>query len=117
MPYPKGKTNNPNGRPPKNRALTEILEAAGREEVGLKKGGKVARNQFLSNALWTVVTHGEVVLANGKELHVSPSDWLGVVQFLYKQIDGPPPQSIEIQVDEAANVVRIIVHGAKGGEA
>jgi len=110
----KGKTNNPNGRPLKNRALTEILEAAGQEEI---KGSKLTRSQFLAHALWSVVTNGEVTLANKKLLQVSPSDWLGVVQFLYKQIDGPPPQMIELPMDQAANVIRVIVHGAHGGQA
>ena len=33
MPFQKGQTGNPNGRPPKSRALTEILEAAGGKTI------------------------------------------------------------------------------------
>lgn len=95
--WTKGKSGNPSGRPPKSRALTEILEAVGAKTV--KVGDKkVARKRLMAELLWEAVTEGTVTLPSGKVLEVGGNDWWANVQFLYKQIDGPPKSEVDINL-------------------
>lgn len=93
--WTKGKSGNPAGRPRKERALTEILEAAGNKTV--KVGDKsVARKRVLAELIWQLMSDGKATLPNGRVLEPDPKDWLAVIQFLYKHIDGPPPASVDV---------------------
>ncbi|HET8707608.1 MAG TPA: DUF5681 domain-containing protein [Pseudomonadales bacterium] len=89
-----GQSGNPKGRPPKDRALTALLEKAGKKTI-TNDGRKVARNRVLASKLWELATTGETEL-DGKKLELAPADWLDVVQFLYKHIDGPPKQNLDV---------------------
>lgn len=92
MPFQPGQSGNPAGRPPKNRALTEILEKAGNkaiERTGESK--RAARKRVLAESIWQAVTEGRVTFADGRELKIEDlQEWAGLVQFIYKHIDGPP---------------------------
>lgn len=89
--FPPGNNANPDGRPPKNRALTEILEAAGDHTVTDPDGKRIARKRFIARALWEAITEGKTTLVGNTVLEVAPTDWFGLVKFLYSHIDGPPP--------------------------
>jgi hypothetical protein len=106
MPFQKGQSGNPNGRPPKTRALTDLLEKAGRKTV-IVDGRKVARNRFLADAIWQAITERKVTLPGGSELLVGPDDWWDAVQFLYKHVDGPP--KAELDVTSNGNVIKVSI--------
>ena len=63
-----GVSGNPNGRPPKSRALTDILERRGSTTLldidGKKRSGKLV----VSRALWELATTGRTTLQDGEEL-------------------------------------------------
>lgn len=90
-----GQSGNPNGRPKKERALTAILEAAGDTKVTVN-GKTITGKQLLANLLWEITRTGKATFPDGRVLQTDPSDWLQVVQFLYKHIDGPPPQNVDV---------------------
>lgn len=94
-PYQKGQSGNPNGRPPKSRALTEILKRAGGRMVEVN-GEKVSGRRLMARLLWQAAESGEVTLPSGEKLVFGPRDWFEVVKFLYQHIDGPPPQTLDL---------------------
>ena len=95
-----GQSGNPKGRPPKARALTDILERAGAKTVtitlpdGTEK--KLSGRRFLAQAVWELVTTGRVTYATGKQATADPAAWLDTVKWLYAHIDGAPKQSVEM---------------------
>lgn len=95
MPWVKGQSGNPSGRPVKNRALTGILERAGSKTVEVN-GKRVSGKRFMAQALFEVATTGQTVLANGREIVAGPQAWLEIVKFIYSQVDGPPPKDVNL---------------------
>lgn len=93
--WEKGKSGNPNGRPPKSRALTDILEKAGSQSVEVD-GKKIASKRIVASLLWQVATTGMAKFPDGSILSVSPQDWIAVVKFIYAQIDGPPKAEMDV---------------------
>lgn len=100
MPWEKGQSGNPHGRPPKSRALTEVLRKQGSRTVVDVDGKRRAGSRVMARALWELATLGYCKLrdSDGKVqmLEAAPRDWLEVVKFIYRHIDGPPPQELDI---------------------
>lgn len=95
MAPPKGKSNNPKGRPPKSRALTEVLEKAGSKTVEVD-GKKVSGKRLVASMAWELVATGRVRLSDGRELVADLKDWFEVVKWIYAQVDGPPKGEVDL---------------------
>ena len=93
--FQKGQSGNPNGRPPKNRALTDLLETAGNVTVDVD-GKKVARKRIVAGLAWELLANGEAVLPNKRKLTLDPGDWLGLYKWIYQHIDGPPKAEVDV---------------------
>lgn len=93
-----GNSGNPAGRPPKSRALTDTLAAAGRAKVMDADGKPVARSKLLSEMIWTLIIAGQLqFLASNRndenrrgdvQFEIKPGDWFEIVKWLFKQVDG-----------------------------
>ncbi len=97
--WTKGKSGNPAGRKPKTRALTDILEKAGKIKV-IQDGVEKSRSEILADLVWQGLMSGEVSLPVGsKQLILTPTDWKDFVKWLYNQVDGPPRQEMDFTTD------------------
>ena len=105
--FEKGKSGNPNGRPPKSRALTEILEAAGNKTVKRDGQKAIARKRLLADLMWQLVAEGKAELPNGKILQPDPKDWLETLKWIYRHIDGPPQTNIDMT--SGGNVIKVTI--------
>jgi len=92
---PAGVTNNPKGRPPKNRALTEILEKAGAASLEIN-GSKVSGKRLLAALLWEAATTGKVTFAEDRVFFCDIDQWAGIAKFIYTHVDGQPKQNVEL---------------------
>ncbi len=95
-----GTSGNPHGRPPKSRALTDLLEKAGNRTIEDVDQKKRAYKRVLARMLWEFVSTGQATLPCGEIIKAEDAgDWMAAVKFLYAQIDGPPPKEIDFQGD------------------
>jgi hypothetical protein len=101
MAFEKGVSGNPKGRPPKSRALTEILERAGSASLDIN-GKRVSGKQLLARLAWEAATTGKVTFpaespeGEARVVGLDADQWLQVLKFIYSQTDGPPKQVTEV---------------------
>ena len=114
-----GQSGNPKGRPPKERALTPLLERAGSKTVEYI-GRRVAGKRVLATMIWEGLLTVIVTLPTGRKLTLSPTDWKDFVKWMYRQVDGPPPTNLDLTTGgeplQQKNVIRVIVHADEDKE-
>ena len=94
MPTPKGRTNNPNGRPPKAKSLSTMLEKAlaRTRDVGDRR---VSGKQIVTEMIDRALTTGRVRFPEDTEESIlSVKDWIDFVKWAYERVDGKPPQPL-----------------------
>ena len=99
-----GQSGNPKGRPKKNQALSAILATAAKKNLYIKVEGivkKITRNELIAEILMESVVTGTVTFpqlydADEEELEISEpfnldsSEWLKLIDFYYKRVEGNP---------------------------
>ena len=105
-PFPPGQSGNPKGRPPKTRALTEILQRAGSKTLEVD-GKRVSGKRLIARMVWELAATGRTAFPDGRELKVGGRGWLDVVKWIYSQIDGPPKWEGDLSLTEGTQVIVI----------
>ena len=110
MPWTKGQSGNPRGRPKKPRQLTTQLERELSRPVMLADGTKINGKRYVASIVRQAIESGEIKLANGNTIQLSPDDVLGVLRWAYNQIDGPPKAELDVTSGgEPIQVVNVAV--------
>jgi hypothetical protein len=96
-----GESGNPNGRPPKSRALTEILEKKFNKTYDvIQPDGTTKRRSgkhIIAEMLVNIAVFGKTTTPEGGVIHIDGfSDWQAVVKFIYQHVDGPPRLDVDV---------------------
>jgi hypothetical protein len=81
---------------PKQRPLTQILQAVGKEEEYDNLGVKRPREQILAEMMWRWATEGRVTFLGGRVLEASSRDWKDAAQWIYQHSDGPASKEVVV---------------------
>lgn len=88
-----GNSGNPRGRPPKERALTSILEAELNKTVTSADGVRVARKRLIASLMAQIATEGRVTMPDGRELVVGDlKELTDILKWIYRHVDGEKTQ-------------------------
>ncbi len=92
MPWAKGQSGNAKGRPPKKRALTDLLEKTGKRK--LNSGGS-AKDLF-ADKVWEGLATGKMTFNDDHTIDLAANDWIALAKLVLGQIDGPPSTTIDM---------------------
>ena len=85
----KGKSGNPNGRPSKSRALSDLLSTALSKTIQTEDG-RVNGKRLLSRLVAEAVTSGQVTFpGEDKPSTLSMKDWMEFVKWAYQYLEPP----------------------------
>ena len=113
----KGTTNNPNGRPPKSRALTDLLVKALAKRIETTEGKQVARKAILAELVADALATGRLKFPGDTEASViSVKDWLEFTKWAYQYLE-PPITRQELTGAEGGEVVLKVVYDKKADNA
>jgi hypothetical protein len=100
-PKPGTPSNNPNGRPPKERSLTEQIKRAFEAKPD---GDKRTKKEIMAELLVEAAHTAMIKFPDGRVLKLSPKDWLDMTFKILAQVDGPPRQEIDHTIDHYQTV-------------
>ena len=99
--FTKNNCANPNGRPRKGKALTDILERYSKRRIENGDETKKSRKEMLAAILWDMAL-------NDKDL--------AAIKYIYDRIDGRPKESIDQHIFQADNPVHDLLSRLINGE-
>jgi hypothetical protein len=99
MPWQKGQSGNPNGRPGRDRTLTALLQQAGGKEVQ-RNGVPVVRQDEAIEHIWNLAAFGRTTFRGSKKpMVIGAMTYVELVKWIYTQIDGPVPTQLQHSSD------------------
>ncbi|MCU0466177.1 MAG: DUF5681 domain-containing protein [Anaerolineae bacterium] len=93
MVFQPGQSGNPKGRPPKKRALTDLLERRGKQKTS---SGLTAKEEF-AQRVWEGLTTGKMTFGTSETaIPLEAKDYIALAKLVLGQIDGPPPAVVDV---------------------
>lgn len=89
MPFEKGRSGNPNGRPKRNETLTEVLREIAENRINPEDKKSITYKKALGLKWWQLAINGDV----------------NAIINLYKRIDGKEKEYVEITNENVPTVI------------
>lgn len=100
MPFTKGQSGNPAGRPPKDRALADMLAAAGKRRVDGPDGVRVDRRKLAVENMWDLLAFGQTWFLGAPEpFRIAGREYVELAKFVFSHVDGPAVAKLEHSSD------------------
>lgn len=100
MPWTKGESGNPKGRPRKKKSLTEILERYAKKRDVEFNGKLISRKEAIARKLWNIALGGDIQ----------------AIRYIYDRIDGRPDQPLDLHHDFSDDLaLNIIINRGPDG--
>lgn len=96
MSLPKGKTNNPAGRPPKSKALSELLRKDLNRTYPTGEGKKTAAKRIITKRVIDALVTGKWKLADGTFTYLSFGETAELIKWVFLRVDGQPQAAIDV---------------------
>lgn len=97
MPFKKGQSGNPSGRPPRSRALTEILRQQLNKGIEID-GRKVPAKKLMAQYAVEGLTKGEISFSSGERMVLGVNDYLELLKWTYRHVDGDAKSEIDLNL-------------------
>jgi hypothetical protein len=95
MAFKKGESGNPSGRPPKSRALSDLLDKTLNKPV-VTPDGRVSGKRVLARHVVEVITTGKITFPGDESASVvGIKDWMEFVKWAYQYLE-PPTNNIDL---------------------
>ena len=113
-PFEPGVSGNPNGRPPKIRSLTALLEKE-LEQQG--EGGDKTRQEIMAAMTAKLISEGRAEFPDGREVEVNSREWIDLMKWVYAQIDGPPKNDDDLRKLTDDEIIALATGGNGGSNS
>lgn len=89
-----GRSGNPKGRPPKKRALTNLLERGGNAKYG--QVDPVAAKRLFAQRVWEGLVTGRIKFDDHTVIDLDAQSYIALAKLVLVQVDGPPRAEVDV---------------------
>lgn len=89
-----GVSGNPKGRPPKKRALTNLLERGGNVKIQTEQG-EISAKKLMVARIWQGLATG-VFTFGDQVIPLKTDEYLTLARLVLTQVDGPPKGEVDV---------------------